>query len=220
MGTGLVIGMSVAMILIGSLFLYLLLKGKKAGQPRDQLEIIGAGLSGLLVISAIALMIMATKSSDSRSAALDERPPVIEDITLEVPASNFSFTGLHDDKEYDLSEFKGDVVLINFWATWCVPCLTEIPDLNRLQEKYRDQGLVIVSISDEEKDLLLAFEKQLPMVTSKMRFPELIDLPSPFTGALEIRPSSFIIDRDGMVRRYLLGARSYDFFERAIRPFL
>ncbi len=220
MGTGLVIGMSVMMIFIGVLFLYLLLKGKKAGQPRDQLEVIGAALSGLLVISAIVLMIMATKSSAPRSMALDERPPIIEDITLEVPASNFSFTGLHDDQEYDLSDFRGDVVLINFWATWCVPCLTEIPDLNRLQEKYRDQGLVIVSISDEEKELLLAFEKQLPMVTSRMRFPELIDLPSPFTGALEIRPSSFIIDREGTVRRYLLGARSYDFFERAITPFL
>lgn len=220
MGTGMVIGMSIVMLLIGVLFLYLLLKGKKAGQPRDQLEVIGAALSGLLVISALALMVMATKSSTPRSMAVEERPPVIEDITLEVPASDFSFTGLHDDAEYSLSDFKGNVVLINFWATWCVPCLTEIPDLNRLQEKYRDQGLVIVSISDEEKELLLEFEKRLPMVTTRMRFPELVRLPSPFTGALEIRPSSFIIDREGTVRRYLLGARSYGFFERVITPFL
>ncbi|GMQ81464.1 MAG: hypothetical protein BMS9Abin05_0896 [Rhodothermia bacterium] len=220
MGTGVIIGMSVVMILIGVLFLYLLLKGKKAGQPKDQLEVIGAALSGLLVISAIALMIMATTSSDSRSVALYERPPVIEDFTLEVPATDFSITGVHDDLEYALSDFRGSVVLVNFWATWCVPCLKEIPDLNKLQEKYRDQGLVIVSISYEEKDLLLEFEKKLPMATTKMRFPDLTDLPSPFTGAFEILPSSFIIDREGTVRRYLLGARSYGFFERAITPFL
>lgn len=220
MGTGLIYGMSLVMLAIGVTFLYMLRKGKQSGEPKGQIEIVGTALSGLLVISAIALMVLGSRSSDTRAVAVQEPALAIEDFTMEVPANDFSFTGVHDDATYRLSDYRGNVVLINFWATWCVPCLAEIPDLNRLQDKYRDDGFVVISISDEEKQLLIDFEKMLPMKTERMRLPELSDLPSPFTRSFDIRPVTFIIDREGTVRRYLLGARSYGFFERAIAPFL
>ncbi len=220
MGTGLIYGMSLVMLAVGVAFLYMLRKGKQSGEPKGRIEIVGTLLSGLLVIFAIVLMVLGSRSSATKDVAARDSATAIEDFTMAVPANDFAFTGVYDDVTYRLSDYKDKVVLINFWATWCAPCLAEIPDLNRLQERYRDDGFVVISISDEEKQLLINFEKQLPMKTERMRLPELSELPSPFARSFDIRPVTFIIDREGTVRRYLLGARSYGFFERAISPFL
>ena len=220
MNTGLVFGMSLLMMAVGIAFLYMLFKGKGEGGPKSQIEWAGTVLSGLLVVSALGLMILASGSSPEQQLTAQQPAVAIEDFTMEVPANDFSFTGVHDNVEHRLSDYQGKVVLLNFWATWCAPCRAEIPDLNRLQGRYGEDGFVVISISDEEKELLTAFEKALPMKTLRMMMPELSVLPSPFTRSFDVRPVTFIIDRAGTVRRCLLGARSYDFFQRAISPFL
>jgi len=218
MGTGFIYAMSFIMMIVGGAFLYVL-NGKKGAGPKGQVEWVGTVLSGLLVVSALALMLMASNSS-APTTVIPEQPKTIEDFKMDVPAGDFSFVGVHDDVQRRLSDYAGKVVVINFWATWCAPCRMEIPDLNRLQDRYGDDGLVVLSISDEEKQLLLEFERMLPMRTSRMRMAGLTELPTPFARSFEVRPVTFIVDREGNVRRYLLGARSYDFFQRAITPFL
>lgn len=222
MDTSVIYLMGIIMIGVGGGFLYMQTKGRKDDRPRDGMEWAGLVLSAALVVSAVALMVMAGGSSGATPVvrAQQTADTALEDIIMEEPAGNFSFTGVHDDIVRNLADYKGKVVIINYWATWCAPCRAEIPDLNRLQAKYADDGLVILSISDEPRDLLIAFEEQLPMETYRMRVPEYIELPMPFTGALIIRPATYILDREGTVRRYLLGSRSFDFFERSIQDYL
>jgi len=220
METPLVYGIGFIMIAVGVSFLKILLFGKESKMPSDAMEWFGTVLSALLIVSAIALMVLARQTEE----AIEEGQRVateayFQDAIIEVPAPNFSVRGVHDDVETELDNYEGQVVILNFWATWCGPCLDEIPDLNRLQMEYEDE-LVILSISDEEPALLQAFERQLPLQTQSKYVEFGTELPLPFTGAFTIRPASFVIDRDGVVRRYLLGARNYDFFKKAVEPLL
>ena len=128
---------------------------------------------------------------------------------------SISFRQVSDDSLLRLEDFRGQVVVLNLWATWCPPCLKEIPDLNRLHESYSNQGLVVIALSDEDRDHLQAFFEKRP-----------VQLLSAYTERYNwllidtFRPLTLIIDRDGILRTHLLGARSFENFESSIRPYL
>jgi thiol-disulfide isomerase/thioredoxin len=93
---------------------------------------------------------------------------------------------------------KGKVVIVDFWASWCGPCAQSFPVLDELQKKYKDQGLVIVAASvDEKASKMEAFLKKNPVSFTVVRDAEhkLVATAEPQT-----MPTSFIIDRDGKVR--------------------
>ncbi len=144
--------------------------------------------------------------------------PEIIDMALDADAGNFVYRHVDGDSEGDLQSLEGKVVLVNFWATWCAPCLREIPELNRLARDYEDQGVVVLSVSDEDPETLANFDRQFGLDTRSVRVNPGEPLPAPFTQAFEVRPTSFVIDRTGRVKRYMLGARSYEIFERFIIP--
>ena len=73
-------------------------------------------------------------------------------------APTLRFRLVETNQEKRLGDYKGKVVILNLWPTWCPPCLEELPELNRLQEKYRSDGLVVVTISDERREPLQRFE--------------------------------------------------------------
>ena len=221
MDSSTVIAMSFVMISVGVIFLWMLFKDNETKRPRDIVEWVGTVLSCLLIVSAVAL-ILVSKKANVQTVVVQQSAGVgdFQDMIMEVPAGDFSFKAVDSDVETSLSDLRGKVVIINFWATWCGPCLAEIPDLNRLQDEFGDEGLVILSVSDEDRFLLQDFENRLELVTESVYVPYDIDLPTPFTGAFIIRPASFVIDREGVVRRYLLGARDYQFFKRADEPLL
>jgi thiol-disulfide isomerase/thioredoxin len=223
MNSTLVIGMGIVMIIVGLIFLRMLFSGRNSGAPRDFMEWAGTILSVLLIVSAIALIVVGRQSQEVVDIG-ESRQQVAtagsyQDVQIAVPAPEFSFADVETGEEDRLANYNGKVVILNFWATWCAPCLDEIPDLNRLQREYPDD-LAIISISDEEPELLKSFESQLALDTESRVLPYGADLPQPFTGAFVIRPASFVIDRDGVVRRYLLGARDYDFFRSTVEPFI
>lgn len=221
MDSSVVLWMGIGMIAVAAGFLYVLFKDNPARRPRDLMEWTGTVLSLLLIVAAGALIAVSRESdqmgADGQTTA---SPSAFQDMTIEAPAGNFSFTGLDTGEQADLDAYRGKVVLLNFWATWCAPCLEEIPALNQLQERYADDGFVVLSISDEDPETLKAFEAQLPLDTESVYVDFGAELPVPFRGAFDIRPTSFIVDRDGTVRRYILGNRPYDFFETAIQPYL
>jgi peroxiredoxin len=133
------------------------------------------------------------------------------------PAPAFTLTSLEGSK-VSLSDFRGKVVILDFWATWCPPCKREIPDFIVLQTKYGAQGLQIlgVAVSDEES-AVRKFVKDVGM-----NYPVVLGTPAVSSqyGGVESIPTTFVIDRDGKIRETFVGYRSVDTFEAVIGPLL
>src|SRR5947207_1690649 len=107
--------------------------------------------------------------------------------------ADFTLTDLQG-KSWTLRELHGKVVLVNFWATWCPPCRKEMPDLDALYKKFKDQGLVILAIDDEETTKIAAFLKDKPVTYSV-----LLDPGRKVNDIFHIDgiPKSFVYDRKG-----------------------
>jgi thiol-disulfide isomerase/thioredoxin len=99
-----------------------------------------------LIIVAIALVIAIYKVSRSGSGPSKPRGP---SSVVHSAAPDFSLQDL-DGKQLDLANYRGRVVLLDFWATWCTPCRGEIPHFVELQDKYRDRGLQVIGISMDD----------------------------------------------------------------------
>ena len=107
--------------------------------------------------------------------------------------ADFTLTDLQG-KSWSLKALRGKVVMVNFWATWCQPCRREMPDLDALYKRFKDQGLVILGISDEEA----AKVKQL-LAEQKVSYPILLDPGRKVNEAFRIEgiPKNFVYDREG-----------------------
>ena len=203
--------LAVFMIGLGIAFIYFVVRENERPVPQGGIQWAAVVLSGLLVIFSGFLLALTLVDSEGAGAANNG---------LDQPAANFAFRLVEDESEHDLAQYKGKVVLLNFWATWCQPCITELPDLDRLQQNYAGDGLVVVTVSDERRDALLQYTDLLPKETVSGFF-DFEVLPQPFRGALEMgRPITYVIDREGYLRRYIIGAGNYAFFERLISPYL
>jgi len=117
-----------------------------------------------------------------------------------------------------LADYKGKVAIVNFWATWCGPCKTEIPDFVRLYDEYKDKGLVIVGISvDDSAEQLQAFMKEYKMNYPVLQMtPEVESAWGPFYGY----PTSYIVAKDGSICNKHLGPATKETFEREIKALL
>jgi thiol-disulfide isomerase/thioredoxin len=117
-----------------------------------------------------------------------------------------------------LAEFKGHVVLINFWATWCGPCKEEIPTFVEMYNKYRSKGLVILGVSiDDSPAQLQAFAKEWHMQYPLLQMQtEVEDTYGPFFGI----PTSYFIARNGSICKKHLGPVTKDEFERELKALL
>ena len=134
------------------------------------------------------------------------------------PAKDFTLPTL-DGKQLSLSSFKGKVVLLNFWATWCGPCKAEIPGFVELQQQYKNDLVVLGLSVDDPADKAKAFADQYkvnyPMVLGLGR-DDIQDAYGPIYGI----PASFLISRDGKVCKRHLGIAPKAQFEREIKALL
>jgi cytochrome c biogenesis protein CcmG, thiol:disulfide interchange protein DsbE len=117
-----------------------------------------------------------------------------------------------------LSGFKGKVRLIDVWASWCGPCRMTIPDLNRLYDRYRGEGLVVVGVSvDNSPADVVAFTRRTPL-----KYP--VGMMNPEIGTLlgnpDALPTSFLVDRTGRLRRKFIGYVDPATIEHEVRKIL
>lgn len=211
----------VASLMIATAVIFLVLVYRKRGTllPPDVVERLGALLSVALIIVA-GLLLFVTLRVDSGEGFTRPEGPHLTDTELGAPAPDFAFTLLDTREESNLADYRGKVVLINWWATWCAPCLEELPALNELQKKYEDRGLAVLTISDESRETLADFDEDLPLHTIAGYVKSASDLPDPFRRTLQVRPTSYVIDSEGIIRDFVLGAQDLPAFERMIRPYL
>jgi cytochrome c biogenesis protein CcmG/thiol:disulfide interchange protein DsbE len=112
----------------------------------------------------------------------------------------------HDGGTFTLSDHRGEVVVLNFWATWCIPCLAEMPEFVRMQEELRDQGVQFVGVSQDEGglDAIRPFAERLGVNYPLVPDPEL-DITAQF-GGVPVLPTTFVLDREGAIRASAHGA--------------
>lgn len=142
------------------------------------------------------------------------------------PASTIEPIDEHKLKQV-LAQLQGKVVLVNFWATWCPPCVEEFPSLVRLDNKYSSEGLEIIAVSFDDESQLKS--QVLPFVKSqKTRFKVYLkdvediekfinSIDQNWIGAI---PATFVFDRSGSLIRSVIGEQTFESFESLIRPFL
>jgi thiol-disulfide isomerase/thioredoxin len=149
---------------------------------------IARSASALRIVASVVFAVVAGTASSA--------------IAPSTPAPDFSLHAM-SGPNMRLQDQRGRVVMVNFWATWCAPCRQEMPQLNRLYQKYRSSGFVLLGVNVD--DVLLDADK---------RVSKLYDL--------NTMPSTVIIDRDGKVRYvhrgYLAGYE--DNYEKQIRELL
>jgi peroxiredoxin len=150
-------------------------------------------------------------AAESQPAADQPRPAV--DLTIPVGpqignrAPEFTLQGV-DGQPYKLSDLIGRPVVINYWATWCIPCKTELPILQRISQEYASRGVVFITVDAIEQDSL--DKVQTMMAEIGMSFPVLLDQGNQFAnayGALFF-PTTYFVDPSGVIRHINLGDAS------------
>ena len=171
-----------------------------------------------------SLLLWAGLSVAGAALAAPPLPEMSHTLTTLKPAKaakNFTLPDL-DGKPQRLSDLRGKVVLVNFWATWCPPCRREMPSMERLSQRLKGQPFVILAINQQEDpEQVFVFTGQLdPSPT----FPILFDRNSKVAKAWGVLglPASFIVDQQGRVVYRAMGGREFDHpeIERAIRKLL
>ncbi len=168
----------------------------------------------MIGIAAIAGVIALFLLNSHRTAPAGDR---VTNIAQHPFAPEFSLPEL-TGQTFDLSAYRGKVVLLDFWATWCDPCRDEIPHFVELQDKYRDQGLQIIGISmDDEpapvREFYQRFHMNYPVAMGNAKMGEL------YGGVLGL-PIAFLIGRDGRIEAKHVGATDISVFEREIKTLL
>jgi cytochrome c biogenesis protein CcmG/thiol:disulfide interchange protein DsbE len=150
----------------------------------------------------------------------DSSSTFVRMVLLVLLASSFAIPHGRADTTFDLQQYQGKVLLLDFWASWCVPCRRSFPWMNDMQEKYGAQGLVIVGVNmDAEPELAQAFLDDFPA-----NFQIIEDASGELAKEFDViaMPSSYVIDRNGdIVERHLgFKVKRQDEYEALIRSVL
>jgi cytochrome c biogenesis protein CcmG, thiol:disulfide interchange protein DsbE len=155
--------------------------------------------------AAIAFLFLVASSA----CYTGSRPP-------RIGSSAPQFTVQDSDHTVALNQFRGQIVVLNFWATWCPPCVEEMPSLVEMQRRMKNKGVTVVAVSiDVDENAYRAFLKQHGVDLLTVRDPA---EKTPQLYGTRGWPETFIIDRQGVIRRKFIGA--VDWTEPEITDYL
>jgi thiol-disulfide isomerase/thioredoxin len=184
-------------------------------QPSSFQRIIAFVVIGMgLITVGVAAMTMITLRQDQAGRA-EFTSVVPAEADYAAPALLLNDLG---GSPHSLADYRGQVVLVNLWATWCPPCVQELPTLNEFYAAYKSNGFLIIGIDDgEELSVVQDF------ITSKgLTFPIWMD-PNYLTESAFVTmnlPSSYVIDRQGQVRLQWVGAISREMLDKYVIPII
>lgn len=150
-----------------------------------------------VLLITLVLLIGCDSDTESQASAGGSVEDVAPDFTLTDMAGN----------KVSLAQFKGKVVILNFWATWCPPCREEMPSMEQLYRDYSAKGLVMLAINvDKKHEMLAKFLKKTPY-----SFDILLDPQGTVTTQYGVArfPESFVIDRNGIIVEKIIGGRDW-----------
>jgi cytochrome c-type biogenesis protein len=186
-------------------------------------------VSGIVLI-AIGILVMSNRVTILSSSWLAGVLPNLESqvkfsevtpkapsaVTNAKPAPDVQFAKL-DGGNLKLSDLRGRVVVLNFWATWCIPCRSEIPALSAMEKSLGSEGLTIVGVSyDDTPELIHDFQKDLKQDYTVVLGGKDVNAQLPASPL----PTTYIIDREGRIREKFIGEKSQAAFEAVIKPLL
>ncbi|RTZ59600.1 MAG: TlpA family protein disulfide reductase [Gammaproteobacteria bacterium] len=175
-----------------------------------------------------ALLAMAVLSAVSSGAVLADEKKALTTALPSKSASawdqpRFELKGL-DGKTHSLDEWKGKVILMNFWASWCAPCQYEIPEFVKYQKQYGDRGLQIIGIGiDEEKKLrnvARSLDINYPVLVADPGDPAHIKILEQWGNEKQFIPYTVVIRKDGRISYIHRGMLDEEAFKEYVRPVL
>ncbi len=177
------------------------------------------GIVGVLIVAAAFFFFKGTKPAvNSPAPANIQKSAVVDQGTKFQDAPQFTLPDL-EGKDVSLSDFKGKLVFLNFWATWCPPCRREIPHFVELVNKYGKDGFTVLGVALDPRDFakVKPFAKEYginyPVVYDKKRVSELY-------GGIGSIPTTFVINRQGKIVLKIVGSRPKEVFENIIKKWL
>lgn len=198
-------------IALSGLAVFILTTGAKRTLPQKLLSLAGCLAAVLVAYESVGFLRWAT-------IKVNPLKPVFRDAKKIAP--EFEFKLVANESPRTLADYRGKVVVLNLWATWCPPCREEMPMLERLEQRYGKDGLVVIAVSDEPNERQAKFSEFDGMPFVKGR----IDPGSRIAGLYiqpdVARPVTHIIDRNGILRETLIAGQSYESFEHSIKPYL
>ena len=144
--------------------------------------------------------------------AAAEQPPLghkMNPVSPPLAAPGFTLPDM-DGEMHALDDFRGKVVMLNFWATWCPPCRREMPSMQRLYEKYHERGLAVIAVNQfEDPDLVFEFTGRLSLEPT---FPILFDRESRVSEQYRVKglPTTYLLDKAGRIHFRAIGGREFD----------
>ncbi|MGB5177839.1 MAG: TlpA disulfide reductase family protein [Gammaproteobacteria bacterium] len=163
----------------------------------------------LLMVMCFALLASSTASAESDTPGLGYHFAPLSPL---VAAPDFTLKDM-DGESFALHDFRGKVVLINFWATWCPPCRKEMPALEALYKKLGDESFAVLAVNQwEDPDHVFAYTGELNVFPT---FPILFDPESAISEDYGVKglPTSFLIDKKGRLAYRAVGGRAFDHAE-------
>lgn len=159
-------------------------------------------MNKVLRFNLIAILVLAVSPCWAGETSKQSLPTVIN-----FAAPNFTLSG-EDGKTYRLSDYRGKVVVLNFWATWCPPCRQEMPALERAWKKVKGKGVVFLAVSvGDDEDQIFQFLGEYPVT-----FPILMDEKGEVVKRYPVigLPTTYIINPHGQVTHRAVGTREWD----------